>query len=194
MRSLRMWLSALMFAIGGSAQAAVVLFGQLPGTVAVGSAFSVTARVNEVMDLYAYQFDLSYSNDLLRLDSVQEGLEFETGGGFFSGLSDQSTGVVSFVSNALLGPGAGESGDLDLVTFGFTAIGVGIASLDFSNLVLLNSTLGEIVPAAVTRGEIAVTGGTSVPEPASSLLVVIAGAALLISRPPRLRAGHQSRP
>jgi len=189
-----MCLGALMFAIGGAAQAAVVLFSQLPGSVAVGSAFSVSARVNDVVDLYAYQFDLSYSNDLLRLDSVQEGLGFQTGGGFFSGLSDPSTGVVTFVSNALLGPGAGESGNLDLVTFVFTGIGVGIANFDFSNLMLLDSTLGEISPAAVTGGRIPVTGGSSVPEPASSLLVFIAGAALLLSRPARLRAGHQPQP
>lgn len=189
MRSLRILIGALMFAVGGSAQAASVLLSQLPGSVGVGSVFSVAARVNEISDLYAYQFDLSYSKDLLQLDSIQEGLGFQTGGGFFAGLNDPTTGIVSFVSNALLGPGPGEDGDLDLVTFVFTAIGVGTANFDFSNLVLLDSTLGEIVPTSIAGGQTMVINGTSVPEPTSSLLVAVAGAVLLLTKPARFRAG-----
>ena len=181
MRTLRLLLAALALAIGTSGHAAVLLLGPLPGSVALGATFSVSARAEGVVDLYAFQLDLAYSKDVLQLDSVQEGLGFQTGGGFFAGVDDPLNGTVSFVSNAILGPGPGQDGDFDLVTFVFTAIGSGVADLDFSNVLLLDSGLTEIALTSVTGGRTVVTG-TAVPEPASALLVVLAVAGLLLVR------------
>ena len=184
MKALRMWFGALILTASGFTQAATVFLSHLPSSIGIGSAFNVTARVNGVSDLYAYQFDLSYSTKSLRLDSIHEGLGFQTHGGFFAGVSDPLIGAVSFVSNALLGPGQGANGDLDLASFVFTAIGTGLADFDVSNLVLLNSTLVEITPTDVRGGQTMVTSLISVPEPASSLLIAIAGAALIITTKP----------
>lgn len=174
----RLLVAAFAIAAGAAANASAILLSSVPAQAAVGSALTFGARIEAVADLYAFQLDLKYSPNRVRLDAVLEGVGFQTGGGFFSGLNDPASGTVSFVANSLLGLQPGLNGDLDLVRFMFTALEPGTAIFELANVVLLDSSLNEIIPASMAGGQTVIVGsGGTVPEP--STLALVAAAALV---------------
>lgn len=127
----------------------------LEAIVSPGSAFSLSADIQDVMDLYAFQFDLTFAPEVLVATVALEGPFLASAGRstfFFPGRL--GGGTITSVADTLLGPGPGASGSGALVTVVLTALGKGTTTVAFSNVLLLDSSLHEIastkLPAAIT--------------------------------------------
>jgi hypothetical protein len=143
-------------------------------SLGVGSSFDVFVGISGVTDLYAFQFDLSFDPAILSAASVSEG-PFLPGGGstlFLPGTIDNSGGTISFTADAFLGPGPGVSGSGTLADISFQALGPGTSLIDLSNVILLDSNLGEIAEFTTTSGSV------TVPEPSTILLISMGMVAL----------------
>lgn len=152
------------------------------GTVAVGSPLSVAIDIGNVTDLYAYQFTLSFNAAVLQATGVVNG-SFLDGAGttfFDAGSIDNTAGTVSFVVGSLIGPIAGATGSGPLASVSFNVTGFGSSTLTLSDVLALDSTLGDIT--------LQITGGavTAVPEPGAWLMF---SAGLLGMAGLRLRRG-----
>jgi len=143
--------------------------------VSVGQNFTVNVDITDVTDLYAFQFDIGFNPAILSANGITEGAFLPSGGPtfFIPGTIDNSAGTISSNADTLLGPGPGVSGNGVLATIDFTAIGSGVSSVTPSNLILLDSTGANINTSAVD-GTVTVSGASPVPEPSTSLLLVIA--------------------
>jgi len=91
-----------------------------------GQSFDVDIVISDVVDLYAYQFDLSFSFNatVLEATAVTEGA-FLPGGGstfFMPGTIDNTAGTISFTAGTLTGPTLGVSGSGVLATISFNAL------------------------------------------------------------------------
>lgn len=137
--------------------------------VTVGTGFDVQLLVSGVSDLYAYQLALSFDPTLLQAGSITEGSFLGTGGAtsWFAGLTDNSTGSVSFVVNSLVGDISGVNGGGLLATIHFDTIGVGTSSLNLTEATLLNSAV-NVISAQAVGSSVTVS---AVPEPSSYLLL-----------------------
>jgi hypothetical protein len=145
----------------------------MPATsnVTPGTSFDIDISVSDVADLYAFQFSVAYNPDVLSPVTVLPGDLLGTS--FFPGTLDETTGLISFISDTLTGPGPGVTGSGSLATLRFLASANGSSALPVSDVILLDSVAGEI-PVTVANGAVNV-----VPEP-SSLLFGGAGLALLL--------------
>jgi len=179
----------LLLAMPPSAMAdTIVSFGAVPEGVLPGSTFALAVEVSGVSDLYAFQFDISFDPQVLQLSSVSEGSFLPSVGTtfFIPGSIDNSSGIVSFNADTLVGPGPGASGSGDLAEVTFAAITSGSSPLEFSNLTLLDSQ-GMDLPAASVASHVVVAAA---PEP--GMIWLAWGGAfcpLLLLRHRRRRAG-----
>jgi len=127
----------------------------------------------DIVDLYAFQFDVAFNPAVLSAIGLWEGPLLATGGStfFIPGAIDNTLGTISFTANTLVGATSGSSGSGGLATIYFTALGPGTSPVDLSNIVLLDSGLNDIV-ASSQNGTVDVLpdAPASVPEPASLLL------------------------
>lgn len=157
------------FALAG----ATLSFGSIPVGVPPGSIVTIGVEITEVVDLYAFQFDMSYDPAILELTSTSEGsfLPPVAPTSFISGSIDNLTGVTSFNAGTLLGPEPGASGAGVLAGFAFTVLSPGSSPLTLSNITLLDSQGAEL-PATAIPGEI------EVPEPSTTWLVLVGAFAL----------------
>lgn len=165
-------LAVLAFALGGTISAATIATTPLSTTIMPGAAFAVSVDVSDVSDLYAFQFDLGYSPGTLSAMNVSSGSFINSS--FLPGIIDNTAGTISFVADSMAGPVLGASGSGTLATVNFFAIGQGISPITLSNIILLDSSLGDI-PFAVADGSVTVT---ATPEPGSLVLVLVAFLAL----------------
>lgn len=151
------------------------------GTVNSGEGFSIAVNVDDISDLYGYNLSLTYDPSKVAFVSVSEGT-FMTNVNttFFIPGVDDGVGTVAFSGAAFFGPIAGASGGGNLLNFTFSAIGGGIASFGFADLLFLDSGFGELAVDAGGARVIIVPGAVPVPEPASSLLLV--GALALLAQ------------
>jgi len=142
-----------------------------------GQPLGLDVRITGVVDLYAFQFSLSFNPSVLQAVGVTEGPFLPTAGGTFfgPGTINNTTGIVSFAFDSLVGTIPGANGSGILAHIDFTTPGAGTSPITFSNVVLLNSALVDI-PATITGGSISVS---PIPEPAAALLLA-AGLAGLI--------------
>jgi len=161
-------------------------------TVVTGEVFSLNILIEDVSDLYAYQFSVAYDPLIVNANSVTEGAFLATAGAtfFFPGFIDNTAGLITFVANTLQTAVVGASGSGPLASIEFIAVGQGTSPIsvffDADPLIgdgLLDSNLspiatGDPVAAAVT---------VVTPEPAT-LLLVGAGSAATFVRRARLRA------
>jgi len=181
-------LSTLALCIPSSVVAdAVVSAGS--ATVGTGVSFDIPVSVNQVSDLYAYEFDLSFDPAILELLSISEG-PFLPGTGttfFLPGTIDNTAGTATFTSDSLVGPVAGASGAGELAVFTFESLSAGTSALKLSNVALLDSGLNDIA-FGTTDGQVIVSG-EGVPEPSYlPVLGVILACAIPVARKLRKRA------
>jgi len=163
--------------LGVCAQAyAVPIFSvtATPHPVLVGSTVELDVLINDISDLYIYQFTLSFDAALFQATGVTVGAFLGTAGPTFgdTGVIDNATGTISFVYNTLLSsvPGASGSGSLALITL--EAVSPGSSALVFSDLMFLDSSGTDITVEAMpgTLQAVPVPGPVPVPEPATLLL------------------------
>jgi Cohesin domain/PEP-CTERM motif len=160
----------------------VVSFTTSPNPAVKGSPLGLDVLITGVVDLYAFQFTLSFNPTVLQATSVTEGAFLATGGTtFFSaGTINNTAGTVTFTADSLLGALPGVSGNGVLTRFNFSVPSVGTSPITFSNVLLLNSQLVEMA-AVINNGVV-----TAVPEPAPFLLLAAGLAGLALRR--RLQA------
>jgi hypothetical protein len=151
-----------------------------PGTsiVSIGDAFSVSIDIDNVTDLFAYQFGFTYDPTLVNVTAVEEGAFLGTAGStFFSpGVIDNVAGSVTLNFDVLFGAIAGATGSGSLLTFDLKAVNAGSSALSvvFDPLngdALYDSNLNAI-DFTTASGSVLVNGSPEpVPEPATLLLV-----------------------
>jgi hypothetical protein len=161
---------AALYTLVSAAQAQtapVVSLVATPNPVAVGGAVSVDVMISDVVDLYAYQFTLSFDPAVLQATGGTEGSFLAAGGTTFyvPGTPDNTLGTVSFTVGTLLGMLPGVSGSGTLATLSFDALALGDSVLSLSDVVLLDSELADL-PFQATGTSVQV-----VPEPATWLLM-----------------------
>jgi hypothetical protein len=134
-----------------------------------GSSFAVNVDITGVSDLYGFQFDLDFNQEIVSAVSSSEGAFLPSGGAtyFIPGTIDNVGGAVTYNADTLLTAISGVNGGGLLATIDFTAVGTGTSALDLANVTLLNSELNPI-SAATIDGSVTVKGVTTgVPEPAT---------------------------
>jgi len=160
--------------LGGESALAKPLVSVEPAShyVVIGNTISVQIDASDVLDLYAYQFDLTFDPTFLSATSVTEEAFLATGGTtyFVPGTIDNTTGSITFIANTLIGPVAGVNGSGSLALVQFLALARGTSSIELSNVVLLDSSYPDPVniQADTAGGQIEV-----IPEPSSLWLVAI---------------------
>ncbi len=145
-------------------------------TASIGDVFSINVTTNDIVDLYAFQFSVTFDPTILSAMAVHEGGFLSQAGTtfFVPGAIDNAIGRVDFVANTLLGPISGVSGTGSLALLTFSAVGVGLSQLNFSDLLFLDSLLGDIA-IDVAFGQVSVEGQSgSVDEPGQVSLLAIA--------------------
>jgi general secretion pathway protein D len=156
----------------------------------IGTPLTVDVLANGVFDLYAFQFDLSWNPALLRAESVGEGPFLPLAGStiFDGGTIDNTSGRVTLVFDTLSSAISGASGTGVLVSVSFTALAEGIWPLQFSNLLVLDSSLNDAGITA-TDGAVSIVSdpgvpASGVPEPGTLTLmgVGVCGAMWLLRR------------
>ena len=151
-------------------------------TVNVSDTFSINLDVVNALDLTAWQFDLAYNPRLLQASRVFEGPFFATFGTtlFVPGFIDNTTGLISGVSNLFVDLAPNPQGNGVLATIEFRALASGTSRLDASNVFFngLDSGFTMTNGSGCVRGEGACSGENPVPEP-SSLSLVLSGGCLL---------------
>lgn len=155
--------------------AAIVSISPVSFDVEVGESFVVDIAIEGVEDLYAFQFDLSFSPSILRADDLLEGAFLTAGGGtfFIPGIIDDVLGTISFTASSLLGPGPGVTGSGVLATLRFTSLAAGVSPIALSGAILLDSGLADI-DFVSADGAVTVREDGTVPEPTSSSLLLLA--------------------
>jgi len=151
----------------GASAAAVLSVSASPNPAIVGSTVDLSVLIDDVSDLYGYQFSLSFDPTVLRATAVTEGDFLATGGATSAGVGgiDNATGAVSYVYNLLLGPGAGVSGGGTLAHIRFDVIGIGSTPLTFGEALFVDSHNADIAV------RIESTPLQAVPEPATYLML-----------------------
>jgi general secretion pathway protein D len=147
-------------------------------SVGPGSNFTLNVDIAGAVDLAAFQFDIGFNPAVLSATGITEGA-FLPGGGstfFLPGFIDNTTGMITFNADTLLGPGPGVNGSGVLSTIDFTAIGAGFSPIGLANLFFLDST-GAQLSVSGSNGSVNVV--SPVPEP-PTLFLLGAGIVLMI--------------
>ena len=157
-----------------------VTFSASPSPAVVGSPVTLNVQVSDIVDLYAFQFSVSFAPALLQATAVTEGGFLSTGGGTFfgAGTIDNVAGTISFTFDSLLGALPGVSGSGTLATISFNAIGAGTSPLSFSDALFYNSALAAI-NVQPTNGSLLVS---AIPEPAPLAMLALGLAVVGLAR------------
>jgi hypothetical protein len=155
------------------ARAATITFES--ALVNPNESFVVSIILDNVTDLIAFNFDFGFDPTVVGTPTVTRGNIFAGVGdpcpacffpGFPPGSASGTPGVVSFISDAILGqaPGITGGGTLAILTFQALA-GGGDAGLFLSNVLLSDSQFNEIGGTVIRNGVV------TVPEPATLVLL-----------------------
>ncbi len=183
-------LSIILLAGTGVAFGDSILVSPASQNVSVGQSFTVDINIDQIPDVFSYEFSLSFDPNVLAVQSVTEGALFaNTGNSFFSpGIIDNGAGTVRATIDTLIGTVPGVAGPGTLAAVQFKTIHAGISSIDFSpldDLILEDSSLNMLTVTAQS-GRVTV-GATSVPEPATVLSLAVALIFLAVWRRFRLK-------
>ena len=148
----------------------------------------MSVDVSNVLDLYAFQFNIQFQPGLLSATSVTEGGFLSTGGStiFIPGMIDNSAGFVRFTADTLVGSVLGVNGTGTLATINFSAISPGTSSVTIFSPTLLDSQLLPIFADSVSGSSVSIETA-AVPEPDNQVLILLALGTILVC--PLLRAG-----
>jgi hypothetical protein len=136
-------------------------------SVNAGTSFTLDVNATGVVDLYAFQFDISFDPAVLSATSIAEGGYFMANGvAFAPGTIDNVAGTISLIADTLSGPGPGFTGSTLLATATFTAIGAGASNVSPTSLILLDSGLNNI-DVNTSPATVSVSRTTVTPEPGS---------------------------
>lgn len=188
------FIAAVLLGASTQAWAAPILSFSTGPAAQVGSTVTYNIAIDDIADLYSYQFSINYDARYLRALNVTEGAFLGTAGSTVSGVLGMDTGLIDFVYGSLLGPIPGASGSGLLASITFEAIGAGTSALSFADAIFLDSVGDDIAGLTPLSGQgvvLADPGGpVDVPEPASILLfgAGLAGAAALRRRRTGTRA------
>ncbi|MBD8656386.1 VPLPA-CTERM sorting domain-containing protein [Oxalobacteraceae sp. CFBP 13730] len=188
------FIAAVLLGASTQAWAAPILSFSTGPAAQVGSTVTYNIAIDDIADLYSYQFSINYDARYLRALNVTEGAFLGTAGSTVSGVLGMDTGLIDFVYGSLLGPIPGASGSGLLASITFEAIGAGTSALSFADAIFLDSVGDDIAGLTALSGQgvvLADPGGpVDVPEPASVLLfgAGLAGAAALRRRRTGTRA------
>ncbi|MES2353423.1 MAG: cohesin domain-containing protein [Pseudomonadota bacterium] len=143
-----------------------------PGTSpAVADTFTINIQGTGIVDLYAFQFDLSFDPTLLAANATTQGTLLAGSGGFLPGVIDNISGDITFIADTLSGLVSGVTGDGTLAAISFTALAPGTSAITLNNFIFLDSNLTDITETIengiVTVAEIAM------PEPPAVLLFCV---------------------
>lgn len=164
-------------------QGQALTFSVDSATVNVADIFSIDVHVADATDLTSWQFDLGYNPALLQAQLVTEGPFLASFGTtlfpptvFSPGIIDNTTGLISLVTNAFADLPPLPTGSGVLATIQFKALASGTSPLTLSNTFLNFSDSGF----TVTNGSVCVTNGGAgcggaVPEPSSLWLLSLGG-------------------
>ena len=150
----------------------------------------LTIDIADVVDLYSYNFDLTFDPTILSFVEIVEG-GFPQGGlspgdtYFIPGDGVTTSGVVSFTGNTLIALPSGVSGTGTLAIAKFLAITPGITSIVLSDQLFLDSTLDLDNPISfsqINEATVQVNGVASVPDAPSSLTLLVSVLALAACR------------
>lgn len=141
--------AALLGAFCGTAAAAdpLVSIVAAPTPAVLGSPLVLDVQIAGALDLYGFQFTLSFDPNLLQATGVTEGSFLADAGptSFGVGGINNATGTVSFIFDSLLGATPGVSGNGLLASIGFNTMQVGVSGLSFSNALFLDSNLNTLL-------------------------------------------------
>ena len=179
-------LSASAMALSLGVQATPVVSLQ-PSTDAhtVGDSFSVKLSGTGLTDVYAFQFALNFTSGVLGVSGVSEGdaLSSVNTTFFVPGAADNGAGTLELSGNTLIGAVSGFSGDGWLASIDFQALGVGVGSVQLTDVLLLDSLLSSVDVAGQDARFVIESPGGTVPLPSSlSLAALGLCAAVVLSR------------
>jgi general secretion pathway protein D len=142
-----------------------------PGTVSVsvGDTFTLDVLINDVVDLFAYEFRVAFDPAILAVDGTTgEGSFLSSGGSASTSVPGEivnSAGFVFFPQNRLLGPGPGVSGSGLLASILFRAIGPGESIVFPTNPLELLDSRSNSINWHRRVGVVTVQSPVTVPEP-----------------------------
>jgi hypothetical protein len=155
----------------------------------VGSVTTVNVAITSDATLFGFQLDVSFPTFRNVLsDPEEQGFFLANGCCFSPGTVDNTSGVISFIFDAIAGPDGLNGPDL-LLTIPFTAIAPGTGEIRLQNILLSDGNGAEVPIDAIGFSEVTVT---PTPEPGSSVLIGIGAAALLSWRRQRGPSGEQT--
>ena len=173
------FVGALLVVTSVSAAPVVAITG--PSTITPGQPLLLNVSATGFTDLYAYQFDVIFNPAVFKATGVSEGSFLSTVGSTFfdGGVADNTTGMISFIFDTLIGPGPGASGSGDLAHLAFDVKGalLSVGSFQIVNFTALDSSFNTIN---------ALLQGTSVTVPEPSALALVLGALGLCFYAPRV--------
>ena len=152
-------------------------------TVNAGDTFTLNIDIADVVDLFTYNFDLAFDQNILAFQSIVEGpFPQNAESTFFIAGQELTPGTVSFTGNTVLGPtGVSGSGTLAIATF--LAIMAGTTSITFPDQLFIDSNFDQISFDAINSGSVQVNGVTSaVPEEPSTMILLASALAFAACR------------
>ncbi|KQQ33324.1 hypothetical protein ASF61_09535 [Duganella sp. Leaf126] len=169
--SLKQWLlkatsaATLAAALAAPAAYAATLTAAPSAPLKPGSTVAIDIRIDDVTDLAAYQYSFVFDPTVLQFAGYAAGSFLAAGGNAVldGGTPDNAVGRIAFAFGALYGAVPGVSGSGSLARYTFNVIGSGSSTVDFTDVLLLDSGLGDV---AVQYGPQVLA---AVPEPAAYL-------------------------
>ena len=145
-----------------------------PNPAVVGAPLALDVLISGVTDLYGYQFSLAFNPAVLQVTGATEGAFLPTAGAtvFDGGTVNNVLGTLTFAFGSLTGPVPGASGSGALARINFSVTRVGSSNLTFSDVLLIDSSLGTL-PVQVSNALI-----NAVPEPGTYALFALGLAGL----------------
>ena len=163
-RITRIFLIAMAYTMAGTVAAAPTLeFAPAAGTARPGTLFTSAITASAVVDLYAYQFSVTFDPAVLQAVAIREGPFLPAAGstGFVPGTIDNIAGTISFTGNTLLSAITGANGTGALALVDFTAVREGASALSFADVLFLDSLFNPIAINSAT-GLITVASTTNI--------------------------------